>query len=97
MSRYGKKKKNRAGRGSIACIVIFLLAVMSFQIMRLHNKNQEYIAKEAELLEQLEEETERRDEIADYEKYIGSQEYVEDTAKSKLGLVYENEIIFKEE
>ncbi len=96
MSRFRKKKKNRAGRLSIACIVIFLLAVMSVQIMRLYEKNQEYIAKEAVLNEQLEDETERRDEIADYEKYIGSQEYVEDTAKSKLGLVYDNEIIFKE-
>ncbi len=96
MSRYRRKKKNRAGRLSIACIVIFLLAVMSIQIMRLYEKNQEYNAQEAELLEQLEEETERRDQIADYEEYIGSQEYVEDTAKSKLGLVYDNEIVFKE-
>jgi len=97
MSRNRRKKKNRAGRISIACIVIFLLAVMSVQIFRLYEKNQEYITREAELKEQLEEETERRDEIAEYEKYIGSQEYVEDTAKSKLGLVYENDIIFKEE
>jgi len=97
MSRNRRKKKNRAGRISIACIVIFLLAVMSVQIVRLYEKNQEYITREAELKEQLEEETERRDEIAEYEKYIGSQEYVEDTAKSKLGLVYENDIIFKEE
>lgn len=96
MSRYRRKKKNRAGRMSIACIVLFLLVVMSVQIMRLYEKNQEYIAKEAVLNEQLENETERRDEIADYEEYIGSQEYIEDTAKSKLGLVYENEIIFKE-
>lgn len=97
MSRNRRRKKNRAGRISIACIVIFLLAVMSVQIFRLYEKNQEYITREAELKEQLEEETERRDEIAEYEKYIGSQEYVEDTAKSKLGLVYENDIIFKEE
>lgn len=95
MSRY-RKKKNRAGRASIACIVVLLLAVMSVQIVRLYYKNQEYIAREAELLEQLEEETERQDQISEYETYIGSQEYVEDTAKSKLGLIYDNEIIFKE-
>lgn len=97
MSRYRKEKKNRAGRMSIACIVICLLAVMSIQIMRLYDKNEEYTAREAELTEQLEEESERRDRIADYEEYVGSQDYVEDTAKSKLGLVYDNEIIFKEE
>lgn len=97
MSRYRRKEKNRTGRLSIACIVVFLLAVMSVQIVRLYEKNQEYAAREAVLNEQLEQETERRNEIEEYEKYIGSQEYVEDTAKSKLGLVYENEIIFKEE
>ena len=90
MSRYRRKKKNRAGRFSIACIV------MSVQIVRLYDKNQDYDLKEADLNEQLEQETERRDQIADYEEYIGSQEYVEDTAKSKLGLVYDNEIVFKE-
>lgn len=96
MSRYQKKKKNRAGRLSIVCIVMFLLAVMSIQIMRLYHKNQEYIAKEAELTEQYEEETNRQERLSEYEEYIGSREYVEDTAKSKLGLVYDNEIIFKE-
>jgi cell division protein DivIC len=91
-----QKKKNKAGRASIACIVICLLAVMSVQVVRLYNKNQEYAAKEAQLNQQLEEETERENEIAAYEQYIGSQDYVEDTAKSKLGLVYDNEMIFKE-
>ena len=44
----------------------------------------------------MEEELLRQDELSDYEEYIGSRDYVEDTAKSKLGLVYDNEIIFKE-
>lgn len=95
--RYPRRKKNKAGRASIACIVMLLLVVMSFQIMRLYNKNQEYIAREEELLEQLEEETERQNQIEDYEQYIGSKDYIEDTAKSKLSLIYDNEIVFKEQ
>ena len=95
MSRY-RKRKERAGRGSIACIVIFLLVIMSVQIVKLYQKNQEYISRETELTEQLGEETERFEQLTEYEEYIGSREYVEDAAKSKLGLVYENEIIFKE-
>ena len=31
------------------------------------------------------------------EKYVGTDEYVEDVAKEKLGLVYPNEIIFEAE
>ena len=91
-----KKKKNRAGRMSITFIVLILLAVMSIQILRLYEKDQAYIAREEELTEQMEEELLRQDELSDYEEYIGSRDYVEDTAKSKLGLVYDNEIIFKE-
>ena len=81
---------------SIACIVIFLLVFMLVQIVRLYHKNQEYVAREEELSGQLLQETERSDYLKEYEEYIGSREYVEDTAKSKLGLVYDNEIIFKE-
>ena len=69
---------------------------MSVQIVKLYYKNQEYIAREMELTSQLEEETKRSEQLFEYEAYIGSQEYVEDAAKSKLGLVYDNEIIFKE-
>lgn len=95
MGRY-KKRKNEAGRASIACIVILLLVVMSVQIVKLYRKDQGYMARETELTEQLEEETKRSDQLKDYEEYTKSQEYVEDTAKSKLGLVYDNETIFKE-
>lgn len=95
MGRYQTKKK-KTGRASIFCIVIFLLAVMGIQIIKLYNKDQEYTAREMELTQQLEQETKRQEQIKDYEEYIGSKDYVEDTAKSKLGLVYDNEIIFKE-
>ena len=30
------------------------------------------------------------------EDYVGSKEYIEDEAKAKLGMAYDNEIIFKE-
>ena len=88
MGRY-RKKKNKTGR-------MVLLLFMSVQIIKLYQKDQEYIAREADLTTQFEQETERADQLSDYEKYIGSQEYVEDTAKSKLGMVYDHEIIFKE-
>ena len=49
-----------------------------------------------ELQQQYEEETERSTEIDDLETYMKSSQYIEDVAKSKLGLTYKNEIIFKE-
>lgn len=91
-----RKKNNQAGVGSIFCIAAFLLIVISIQIARLYQKDQLYAAREAELNVLYEEETERESKLSDYEEYIDSQEYVEDTARSKLGLIYDDEIIFRE-
>lgn len=99
MSRRSRKyrKSNRAGKLCITGIVLTLLVVMSIQIVRVYQKNQDYIAKEKSLMEQLEAETERQADLEEYEKYTQSQDYIEDMARSKLGLVYDNEIVFKEE
>ena len=88
-----KKNNNRAGKLCIGMIVIAFVAVMSVQIIRVYQKDQEYMQS---LQKQLEEETARGEQLSSYETYTKSQQYVEDTAKSKLGLAYDNEIIFKE-
>ena len=55
------------------------------------------MAQEAELEAQIEAETNRAEEIDELEEYVGTEEYVEDVAKEKLGLVYPNEILFEAE
>ena len=47
------------------------------------------------LEKQIADETERSKEIEDLETYTKTKKYVEDVAKEKLGLVYEDEILFK--
>ena len=96
-TRRWKKSNNRAGKLCIGMIVVAFVAVMSVQIVKVYQKDQEYLEKQAELEAQLEDETARQGELDAYETYTQSQEYVEDTAKSKLGLAYDNEIIFKEQ
>ena len=91
-----RKDNNRAGKMCISMILVAFVAVMSVQIVKLYQKDQQYAAKQAELEAQLEEETARQAELEDYEAYTKSQQYVEDVAKSKLGLAYDDEIIFKE-
>ncbi len=91
------KNNNRAGKRCISVILIAFVAVMSVQIVKIYQKDRELIEQEAELKEQFCEETERQQELEEYEAYTKSSEYIEDVAKSKLGLAYDNEIIFKEE
>ena len=99
MGRYRKRKKkeNRMGKLCVSGIVFMFLIVMSIQIVKLYKEDQTYIAKEKELNEQLEDATEEQQQLADYEQYTQSQQYIEEGAKSKLGLVYNNEIVFKEQ
>jgi len=79
----------------ICVVLVLLISVVSFGSINLYSKNKEYIAQEKELITQIEEEKARAEEIDELEEYVGTSEYVEQVAKDKLGLVYENEIIFK--
>lgn len=67
------------------------------QIVKLYHKDRQYAAQEESLKQQEQEQLDRQKELEDYEAYTKTQEYVEDTAKSKLGMVYDNDIIFKEQ
>ena len=73
-----------------------LVLVFSVQIVQLYHKNQTYKARQEQLQAQLEEEQEREQELKEKEDYVGSEEYIEDEAKAKLGMAYDNEIVFKE-
>ena len=91
-----RSSKKRGGTLSVAVIVVAFLIVMIFQIVQLKNKETAYAQQTAELNKQLKEETERTDEINALADYMQSDQYIEDMAKSKLELAYDNEIIFKE-
>ena len=85
-----RSSKKRGGTLSVAVIVVAFLIVMIFQIVQLKNKETAYAQQTAELNKQL------KDEINALADYMQSDQYIEDMAKSKLGLAYDNEIIFKE-
>lgn len=93
-----RKKCMRQHKKSVfaVCAVIALLfVVVSVSSITLRAKDRNYEAQELELQEQIEEEKARAEEIDSLDEYVGSDEYVEEVAKEKLGLVHENEIIFK--
>jgi len=94
MSR--RRSKRRGGTLSVSIIVIAFLVVMIVQVVQLKQKESAYAQQKAELEKQYTQESERTDEIQGLEKYMQSDQYIEDIAKSKLGLAYDNEIIFKE-
>lgn len=80
---------------AIIGVLIFLSAVVFIHGMTLKERNETYMAQEAELQAQIEAEQERSEEIDELKEYVGTDEYIEQIAKEKLGLVHENEILFK--
>ena len=79
----------------ILLIVMAVFCVTAVGSLQLKQKNQTYQNREAALEKQIADETERSKEIEDLETYTKTKKYVEDVAKEKLGLVYEDEILFK--
>jgi len=82
---------------SITFVVCILFAVLLFQGISLQKKSTAYKAKQESLTAEIEQEEVRTQEIEDLKTYMQSEEYMEKIARDKLGLVKENEIVFKEE
>ena len=89
------KKKQNPGTISIVIIVLAFLVVMSIQIFKLKEKDEQLAEREQMLEQQLADEEARAEELEELDLYTRSMEYIKEMA-NKLGLVFENEIIFKE-
>jgi len=70
----------------VTTVVLMMMLVVTFKSVELRAQLQEIEAEEA-----------RSAEIEEYGKYTQTKKFVEEVAKEKLGLVYEGEIIFKDE
>ena len=77
---------------AISAVVLLLTVMVSANSMTLKAKNREYQAQETELKEQIQAEKDRSKEIKELDKYVGTDKYVEDVAKEKLGLVLHQKI-----
>ncbi len=95
MKRNRIKKNRNTGTISVCLIVLAFLVIMGIQIYRVKQKDDAYAAAERELLQQMEEETQRSQELDEQEAHMNSDEYIQEKA-NELGLVHENQILFKE-
>ena len=93
-TRRALRRSKRFGVHVIA-FVFCLLIVASFGRLRLRQKNMAYQQREEELMALIEQEEEREKEIEELRKYVQTKKYAEEVAKERLGLVYEDEILFK--
>ena len=94
---YRKKRHNRFGMFLVSIAVIMMLVVVAFKSAELRAKKEAYHQKELVLQQQIEAEEERALEIEEFEKYTQTKKYIEEVARDKLGLVYDGEVLFKDE
>lgn len=81
----------------VMMVVLVMLLVVAVNNHNLKQKLAVYQEKEQSLSHQIEVEKERTEEIEEFKKYTKTKKYIEDVAREKLGLVYEDEIMIKTE
>mgnify|MGYP002587435053 FL=1 len=100
-SKKRKKKKkvgyNSLGMIAIALVVLVLLGGLMLESNDLKERPTGYDAKAATLQQQIEDEQTRTEEIDKLKKYMETDEYAEEVAREKLGLVKDNETVFKKQ
>lgn len=82
---------------SISLVVMLLLGILLWQGRALEQELARYKEQERSLTKKVEEEEARTEEIDRQKEYMQTDEYIEETARDRLGLVKDNEIIFKED
>ena len=91
-----RKVQNRVAMISISMVVCMLVVLLAFTENSLQLKYQTNENSKAQLEEEITTEEDRTKDIEDMQEYMQSDEYAEKIAKEKIGLVKDNEIIFKE-
>ena len=95
--RVQKSRQNRLGMVLVLTVVVLMMLVVAYNSRQMKVKLASYKEKEQLLTEQIKQEKIRQEEIEEFKKYTETKKYIEETAREKLGLVYEDEIIIQTE
>lgn len=100
MARRKKRvsKRKRISRFTVFGIIVLSLVLcgtMAYKYSVLKTQEKEYSRQLAGLKKEKKEADKRAEELKEYEEYVKTDEYVEEVAREKLGLVYKDEIIFE--
>ena len=81
---------------SVTAVSVVIMAAFHFQSMELKNEIQDYHNKTAVIEEKIDEENARTQQIDQLEEYMQTDEFAKEIANERLGLVGDDQIIFKE-
>lgn len=93
---YQTKYHNKTSIYIVLFTMIIFAAVLFVNCNSLNEKKQKLQTEEAQYQELLEKEKQETLDLQELEKSTQTKKYYEQIAKERLGMVYEDEIIFKE-
>lgn len=83
----------------VGVAAIMLMAIICLVVSRssgrLTDKNAAYDKQIAALTQQIDEQNKRKEELQTRSIYVTTKQFIEEFAREKLGLVYEDELIFR--
>lgn len=93
----GQKPSNKIVGIAVVMIVSALVFVLRSMGNEIRDRNAQDRAKIIQLQKELEYERERSEQLEAYAKYVNTKQFVEEIAREKLGLIYPDEKVFKNE
>ena len=94
---YRKRQQNKFSMLLVTMVLVMIMVVVSISGRKLREKIDAVSETQTRYERLLQEEEKRKQDIEEFGKYTQTKTYVEEVAQDKLGLVYEGDIIFKQE
>ena len=92
---YRRRNQNKFSMFLVSLVVVLIMIVVAVKSVELQQKIDAKAKEEQQLDDQIAAEERRAKEIEAFGKEVQTKGYIEDVAREKLGLVYEDEIMFK--
>ena len=92
---YRRRSQNKFSMFLVSLVVVLIMIVVAVKSVELQQKIDAKAKEEQQLDDQIAAEKRRAKEIEAFGKEVQTKGYIEDVAREKLGLVYEDEIMFK--
>ena len=94
-NRRSVRKRRSKHKGSMKIITLIVLVLCGVFTWQNSQKSEQYALVQENLQQQIDDEEENQKAIEEQAEYQKTDAYIEDLAREKLGLVHEDEIIFK--
>ena len=89
------RKQNKKVLLGIVLVAALFCGILLYRTKLLQARDADYAAREAELQAQIDDEQEKSEELKEREIFVQTKQYIEEIAKTKLGLVKPGEILIK--